>query len=80
MLQPYLSDIVNQCLTLAMKSEDPNNYFLLLRALFRSINGVKCEILYRELQPMLPTLLIGLNKLQVAECTMYFVYYSKKIL
>ena len=65
MLQPHLADIVNHCLILSMKSEEPTNYLQILRLLFRSINGVKNDVLYREFQPLLQPLLIGLNKLMV---------------
>ena len=45
---------------------EPGNYFLLLRALFRSIGGGKksFEELYKEFLPLLPALLNGLNRLQ----------------
>lgn len=49
---------------LAMTGKDPYNYFLLLRALFRSIGGGSHDHLYQEFLPLLPNLLQGLNSLQ----------------
>jgi hypothetical protein len=49
----------------ALKVEDPSNYIHIIRTLFRSINNVKCDALYREFQPLLPMLLAGCNRLQV---------------
>ena len=37
--QPHLHEIVNRSMELACTSKEPYNYFLLLRALFRSIGG-----------------------------------------
>ncbi|EDO27431.1 predicted protein, partial [Nematostella vectensis] len=39
MLKPHLHEIVNRSIELACTSKEPYNYFLLLRALFRSIGG-----------------------------------------
>ena len=39
--QPHLHEIVNRSMELACTSKEPYNYFLLLRALFRSIGGGK---------------------------------------
>merc|ERR550532_681853 len=39
MLKPHLHQIVNKSMELAMSAKEPYNYFLLLRALFRSIGG-----------------------------------------
>ena len=63
-LQPYLADIIHRSLELAPTAHDPINYFMLLRALFRSIGGGKFELLYKEFLPLLPALLTGLNRLQ----------------
>ena len=63
-LQPHLSDIINRSVDLATTAEEPENYFLLLRALFRSIGGGKFEALYKEFLPLLPSLLNGLNRLK----------------
>ncbi|KAJ9592433.1 hypothetical protein L9F63_015849, partial [Diploptera punctata] len=49
---------------LAMSAKEPYNYFLLLRALFRSIGGGSHDLLYQEFLPLLPNLLQGLNSLQ----------------
>ena len=64
MLKPHLHQIVNRSMELAMSAKDPYNYFLLLRALFRSIGGGSHDLLYQEFLPLLPTLLQGLNSLQ----------------
>jgi len=40
-----------------MAAKEPYNYFLLLRALFRSIGGGSHDLLYQEFLPLLPTLL-----------------------
>jgi transformation/transcription domain-associated protein len=45
---------------LAMSAKEPYNYFLLLRALFRSIGGGSHDLLYQEFLPLLPSLLQGL--------------------
>ena len=39
LFQPHLHEIVNRSMELACTSKEPYNYFLLLRALFRSIGG-----------------------------------------
>ncbi|KAF7269505.1 transcription-associated protein Nipped-A isoform X2 [Rhynchophorus ferrugineus] len=64
MLKPHLHQIVNRSMELAMTAADPYNYFLLLRALFRSIGGGSHDLLYQEFLPLLPNLLEGLNRLQ----------------
>ncbi|CAG9767854.1 unnamed protein product [Ceutorhynchus assimilis] len=64
MLRPYLHQIVNRSMELAMTAAKPHNYFLLLRALFRSIGGGSHDLLYLEFLPLLPNLLEGLNRLQ----------------
>jgi transformation/transcription domain-associated protein len=64
MIQPYLQKIVLSSMELAMRAEEPFNYFLLLRALFRSIGGGTYDMLYQEFLPLLPNLLGGLNRLQ----------------
>ncbi|XP_065219244.1 transformation/transcription domain-associated protein isoform X2 [Planococcus citri] len=64
MLQPYLHQIVNKSMETAMTAKEPYNYFVLLRALFRSIGGGSHDLLYQEFLPLLPTLLQGLNCLQ----------------
>jgi len=62
-LQPHLGTIIKSSLRLSSKVRDPQNYFLLLRGLFRSIGGGKFELLYKEFLPLLPVLLDGLNRL-----------------
>ncbi|XP_013399833.1 transformation/transcription domain-associated protein-like [Lingula anatina] len=64
MLKPHLHTIVNKSMELAMTAKEPYNYFLLLRALFRSIGGGSHDLLYQEFLPLLPNLLQGLNSLQ----------------
>ncbi|CAG2186713.1 TRRAP [Mytilus edulis] len=64
MLKPHLHVIVNRSMELAMSAKEPYNYFLLLRALFRSIGGGSHDLLYQEFLPLLPNLLQGLNSLQ----------------
>ena len=44
---------------LARTANEPYNYFLLLRALFRSIGGGSHDLLYQEFLPLLPSLLQG---------------------
>jgi transformation/transcription domain-associated protein len=64
MLKPHLHQIVNRAMELALSAREPYNYFLLLRALFRSIGGGSHDLLYQEFLPLLPHLLQGLNGLQ----------------
>ncbi|CAB4061236.1 TRRAP [Lepeophtheirus salmonis] len=64
MLRPHLHSIVNKSMELAKSAKEPYNYFLLLRALFRSIGGGSHDLLYQEFLPLLPNLLMGLNSLQ----------------
>jgi transformation/transcription domain-associated protein len=64
MLRPHLHAIVNRSMEYAMTAKEPYNYFLLLRALFRSIGGGSHDKLYKEFLPLLPNLLEGLNRLQ----------------
>lgn len=62
-LQPHLHTIVNRSMELARTAKEPFNYFLLLRALFRSIGGGSHDLLYQEFLPLLPNLLQGMNLL-----------------
>ncbi|OTF72950.1 hypothetical protein BLA29_001690, partial [Euroglyphus maynei] len=64
MLQPHLRKLVNNSMKMALNAQEPYNYFMLLRALFRSIGGGSHDQLYREFLPMLPSLLQGLNNFQ----------------
>lgn len=62
-LQPYLGNLVTSCFKLSAKAKAPANYFLLLRALFKSIGGGRFELLYKEVSPLLQVLLENLNSL-----------------
>ncbi|KAI8643328.1 hypothetical protein BD408DRAFT_342632 [Parasitella parasitica] len=62
-LQPYLANLVMSCFKLAAKAKEPANYFLLLRALFKSIGGGRFELLYKEVSPLLQVILENLNAL-----------------
>jgi transformation/transcription domain-associated protein len=64
-LQPHMSDLITKSLKYAAKAKEPNNYFMLLRALFRNIGGGRYESLYKEVLPLLPFLLKNLNTLLV---------------
>lgn len=59
---------------LAMSAKEPYNYFLLLRALFRSIGGGSHDLLYQEFLPLLPSLLQGDTHTHTSFCvwTSYF--------
>ncbi|KAJ2295677.1 transcription-associated protein 1, partial [Coemansia sp. Cherry 401B] len=60
-LQPYVQPIINSALNIRQDTKRPENYFLLLRALFRSIGGGRYESLYKEVCPVLQSLLEMLN-------------------
>ncbi|RKP22048.1 hypothetical protein ROZALSC1DRAFT_26560 [Rozella allomycis CSF55] len=62
-LRPHISDIITNCLKMYRTAEEPLNYFILLRSLFRSIGGGKYEALYKEVLPLLPLLLETFNML-----------------
>lgn len=62
-LQPYLGNFITSCFKLSAKAREPANYFLLLRALFKSIGGGRFELLYKEVAPLLQVLLENLNSL-----------------
>ncbi|ORX57551.1 hypothetical protein DM01DRAFT_1302758 [Hesseltinella vesiculosa] len=62
-LQPYLSNLVMSCFKLSTKAKEHANYFLLLRALFKSIGGGRFELLYKEVSPLLQVVLENLNSL-----------------
>ncbi|VDN51198.1 unnamed protein product [Dracunculus medinensis] len=61
---PYLHEMVHRAMQYALRGREPINYFLLLRALFRSIGGGSYEQLYQSFLPLLPSLLQQLNRLQ----------------
>jgi len=65
-LRPHLQNLVMGCLRSSYHAKDPMNYFTLMRALFRGIGGGKFEMLYKEVLPLLPSLLEGLNGLLFA--------------
>ena len=73
-LQPYLGEIVNQCLNMSNRVEDPTPYYYILKSLFRAISGSKGEMLYREVAPSLQSLLINLNKLMVCHAPLLAAY------
>lgn len=60
-LQPHLSHIIMTSMKFASRATEPANYFLLLRALFRSIGGGRFELLYKDVLPLLPVMLESLN-------------------
>ena len=59
-LLPHLCRIVTSCMKNALAAQEPDNYFYLMRALFRAIGGGKFDTLYKELLRVLPGLLKGL--------------------
>lgn len=65
-LHPHVTKIVTQCIELSVTAEEPMNYFLLLRSLFRSIGGGRFELLYKEILPLLEMLLETFNNLLLA--------------
>ena len=62
-LLPHVTKIVTQCIQLSVTAEEPLNYFILLRSLFRSIGGGRFELLYKEILPLLEMLLETFNHL-----------------
>lgn len=65
-LLPHVVNIVTKSIELSTTAEEPLNYFLLLRSLFRSIGGGKFEHLYKQILPLLEMLLDVLNSLLLA--------------
>ncbi|GLD94890.1 hypothetical protein PINS_up003515 [Pythium insidiosum] len=63
-LFPHLRTIIESCLREATLTKHPDNFLLLLRALFRSISGGKYEAFYKEVFPLLPGVLSALMRLQ----------------
>ncbi|TFY60353.1 hypothetical protein EVJ58_g5210 [Rhodofomes roseus] len=63
-LASHLGKLIMDCFPLAAKATRPNNYFLLLRLLFRAIGGGggRFELLYKEVLPLLPEMLECLNR------------------
>jgi transformation/transcription domain-associated protein len=64
-LLPHVRTIITKSITLSTTAEEPMNYFLLLRSLFRSIGGGRFEHLYKEILPLLEMLLDVLNNLLI---------------
>jgi transformation/transcription domain-associated protein len=62
-LHPHITKIVTKAVQLSTTAEEPLNYFLLLRSLFRSIGGGRFELLYKEILPLLEMLLEVFNSL-----------------
>lgn len=64
-LRPFLQKIVSSSLRLSMEKEQdwPDNYCSLLRSIFRSISAGKFEDSYKEILPMIPTILNGLHRI-----------------
>ncbi|KAG9536859.1 hypothetical protein KCU79_g20988, partial [Aureobasidium melanogenum] len=62
-LLPHVTKLITRSIELSVTAEDPTNYFLLLRSLFRSIGGGRFENLYKEILPLLEMLLEVLNNL-----------------
>jgi transformation/transcription domain-associated protein len=60
-LRPHLKQIVSTCVRNALEKSDfsNDNYCMLLRYAFRSISAGKFEDSYRELLPLIPTVLNG---------------------
>ncbi|KAF2731895.1 hypothetical protein EJ04DRAFT_578779 [Polyplosphaeria fusca] len=64
-LLPHVGKIITKSIQLSTSAEEPMNYFLLLRSLFRSIGGGRFEHLYKEILPLLEMLLDVLNNLLI---------------
>ncbi|KAI5290001.1 hypothetical protein KEM54_002692 [Ascosphaera aggregata] len=62
-LHPHITEIVTKCIQLSVTAQQPMNYFILLRCLFRSIGGSRFDVLYKELLPLLEMLLETFNNL-----------------
>jgi len=67
-LRPYLRKIVSTCLRSTMERSEgwPDNNCILLRYTFRAISAGKFEESYKELLPLLPTILNGLYRIFLA--------------
>ncbi|KAI9615596.1 hypothetical protein H4Q26_011538 [Puccinia striiformis f. sp. tritici PST-130] len=55
--------LIMDCLRFASFSNEPGQYYSVLRALFRAIGGGRFEILYKEILPLIQVLLEELNVL-----------------
>eukprot|EP00871_Galdieria_phlegrea_P000035 jgi/Galph1/1031/GphlegSOOS_G5851.1 len=56
-VRPYIFVIVKGSLDRAKESSNPQNYFRLLRAFFKSLTGGKFELLYKDMIPLLRVIL-----------------------
>ncbi|TKX26698.1 transcription-associated protein [Elsinoe australis] len=65
-LLPHVVKLITRSIELSVTADEPMNYFILLRSLFRSIGGGRFEHLYKEILPLLEMLLEVLNNLLVA--------------
>lgn len=65
-LLPHVRNIILQSIKLSTQAEEPINYYALLRSLFRSIGGGRFEHLYKDILPLLESLLEILNNLLAA--------------
>jgi transformation/transcription domain-associated protein len=67
-LRPHIRRIVATCLRSSMENADnwPDNFCMLLRYVFRSISAGKFEESYKELLPLIPTVLNGLYRVIIA--------------
>lgn len=63
-LATHLAKLLMDCFPLATTATKPTHYFHLLRALFRAIGGGggRFELLYKEVLPLLPDMLVSLNR------------------
>ena len=68
-LLPHVNALVTKSIKLSTMAEKSENYFNLLRSLFRSIGGGRFEHLYHEILPLLEMLLEVLNNLIAAART-----------
>jgi transformation/transcription domain-associated protein len=64
-LSPHLPNIITQAMRLSSETKEPTNYFLLIKSLFRSVQG-RNEIFTKEFLPLVQGFLEGLNRLQVS--------------
>ncbi|KAH9831114.1 transformation/transcription domain-associated protein [Teratosphaeria destructans] len=60
-LLPHVRELITRSIEMSVTADEPTNYFLLLRSLFRSIGGGRFEHLYKEILPLLEMLLEVLN-------------------
>lgn len=63
---PHLNNLILDLLALTATAKQPLVYFYLIRTLFRSIGGGRFGHLYKEIIPLLPSLLETLNRMIVS--------------